>query len=853
MEELLRPIKTSKVGAADDGDEAPVDGDSPAKSTTANDPTVTTVKEAILVLQSKPPLTALRTVLRFLTQDQAREHDFNLHLPTPQTSQVVRVLVDYTVLDYWSALNAARDGVARSSDQHAKDRRLLLRCLSNVAGLGGILARLRALIAAEKEGKKPTGVSQPCQHLADLVDLLSDLLSGPGFVQRIWTGLNSCGNPTQRSMVWKELLALLGTGKVLSTVAEAAQVIGQASKDLTEQPWVGDGALYSQWLGQNLVVMASPLTSADEASWRAASDLLGKSLRLGYGDQIVDQLTRALLQSTLDREHFRFLTRSLMAHEQRNILYLILRLMPKTYLTSTPSNGDQERWWEVDAGKVGGAAALIAGLIEGIDSLKNDLVSWLTGSSGGGAGDAVNIRRAAIAALSGDEGRDVAVLEKSLQQFGDSVYMKHTPVLYQEVNAQVLLLAAGYVHRASAAKLASICRSSVYLNAISNRLSASSQRSRFLGVIVGTTISELIDAPDKRLTFGMEELEDDGARWYQSLTRVKDRIGKLEDLVAPNERVSGKGGPRKITPRPTIETHTSKIISIEEVDDDEDEIEDDDDDDDDDDDEFRPYEKPDSDAEDSEEDATMVQRNKPTAPVYIRDLINGLRDTENYDRQRLALTNAATLIRRKANFGTEVSEHLEELATLLVGLADKYDMDRFAEMRQQAMIATLVARPLRMGQWFSRTFFEGDYSIGQRMSILNTLGMGAREVAGFAEEDGKITGATSLLNTSFPTKQLPVHLHQLYASEHQRQHKQEQRRIEVDELASRLERTMIEPMALEAADKVTGPNALKVRTFSSRMEVEKKRKKPVANELAKIVAAGFFFPLTGRWWVQLKT
>ena len=169
-------------------------------------------------------------------------------------------------------------------------------------------------------------------------------------------------------------------------------------------------------------------------------------------------------------------------------------------------------------------------------------------------------------------------------------------------------------------------------------------------------------------------------------------------------------------------------------------------------------------------------------------------------------------------------------------------MERFQEMRLQAMMALLVARPLEMGQWYSRSFFEGDYSISQRASILNALGMGARELGGYAEEDGAITSATSLPGISFPSKKLPQRLHNVYSDSSK----------PVNALAANLEKKLIEPMAADAADKLSGPNALKVRTFSSRMAVEQKRKPPKANPLAKIVGAAFVFPLTGRWWVHLK-
>jgi telomere length regulation protein len=131
--------------------------------------------------------------------------------------------------------------------------------------------------------------------------------------------------------------------------------------------------------------------------------------------------------------------------------------------------------------------------------------------------------------------------------------------------------------------------------------------------------------------------------------------------------------------------------------------------------------------------------------------------------------------------------------------------------------------------------------LSQRTTVLSVLGLGARELAGYKDEDEELN--PKLAATSFPSKQLPERLHKMYTAE---------RNAPVGLIASKLERSMIQPMALDAADKMSGPNVLKVRTFSSRMEVEKKRKKVIPNALAKIVAEGFFFPLTGRWWQNLQ-
>jgi telomere length regulation protein len=168
-------------------------------------------------------------------------------------------------------------------------------------------------------------------------------------------------------------------------------------------------------------------------------------------------------------------------------------------------------------------------------------------------------------------------------------------------------------------------------------------------------------------------------------------------------------------------------------------------------------------------------------------------------------------------------------------------LDDFAQQRQQALIAVLLAKPAQMAQWFARSFFSGDYSLTQRIVMLTTLGLGARELAGI-----KDSSTEDLLppTASFPSKQLPPHLHKIYAENKDPN--------PVARISSSMAREMLSPLASQAADQLSGPNILKVRTFSSRMEVEKKRQKPIANALAQVVAENFFFPLTGRWWLQVR-
>lgn len=551
---------------------------------------------------------------------------------------------------------------------------------------------------------------------------------------------------------------------------------------------------------------------------------------------------------------FKRLLSSLPTFEQRNFIYSLLKLVSRDYLSSIITSEDDSHWWQADEGFVSATASLINLVLDNEEPRKSHLMTWLTSSSGAGVGDGIAIRRAVIAALAADKKDVEALLEKSLRQFGDQLYIKHTPTLQQEgiililtletsaklrlVHAQVLLLLAGYIHRMAPLRLPIIMRSGTHLSVVSNRLAASSPRARFLGMVVGEALSSLVDKEDKKMDFKMEEMSTPEAKWYKSLVTVSDSVGSLNPLKSG---AVTKVPQKKTDPasHPTAKSRVtalsgSKIISIEEVSDSEEEESDNDG--------LTPYGKPDSDKEDSDEDPTLVTRNKPTAPVYIRDLITYLRDTENHDKQKLALQTAAPLICRKVNFGTEVSAHAEELATLLVGLQDKYEIDDFADMRLQGMIAILVAQPLKMGQWFSKTFFDGDYSLSQRASILTTLGLSARELGGFGNNNSTPTSSKSLPSTSFPSKSLPPALHKLYGPTDSA----------VDTLTTQLSNTMIAPMATSLADKLTGPAILKVRTFSSRMAVEAKRKKPIANALAKVVSDGFFFPLTGRFFIHLR-
>lgn len=137
-------------------------------------------------------------------------------------------------------------------------------------------------------------------------------------------------------------------------------------------------------------------------------------------------------------------------------------------------------------------------------------------------------------------------------------------------------------------------------------------------MIVGTGISELLDGPEKSMKFDLEEMKTQEAQWYLSLPKISDEVGSFESMQEiekarpswmqahrpQHENTNSRSGPKN--------TKAQKISFVEEIDESEnaDEMEDEDED-------LIPYEKPDDDTDDDDEDPTLVQRNKPIAPVFV--------------------------------------------------------------------------------------------------------------------------------------------------------------------------------------------------------------------------------------------
>ncbi|OAX83232.1 hypothetical protein ACJ72_02410 [Emergomyces africanus] len=796
-------------------------------------------EEALHVLKSSPDEHRVVQVLSFLDPASALEVGFNITTPSAKAAQLLHVLITVTVPDHWS--NLRNENITEpTGNRKLNPKAALLRCFSSVAGIGALVAHLRSLLARQDSltSEKRSGNKLNIQIL---ITVLSSVLKPPGLLFSTYLNISSkVERPAQRQILWKEFISLLAAGKVSSVVSEGLLTI----KDLKTPPsihWIGDGNLYASWIGQCISHMASNIQPSDTDGWIYLAQFVARSLSLGYTAQVVREIYDALLlQEGATPDRFGILLDKLRPHDQILFFKSVLRDLETRFLHLFPNVAKNSLDDPNKHRVIGGVSAIVVMIVRDRDFLRSQLSEWLVSGLETNI-KGIDFRRALLASFRNQQESILEIIQKALEMFGDKLYIKHTPAYAQEGNTQIILLTAGYAHRLCPHRLLSITQSGTYLTAISNRLAASSPRARFLGMIVGMSVSKLVDPADKAMKFDLDEMESEEALWYMSLTSVQDNVGSINDLRHKNTLNSPKKSKRNMrnvpqSDQPKSSESTSKVISIEDISEESD-------------DDFLSYEKPDTDASDSEDDPTLINRSKPSAPVYIRDLLACLRDTDNAERYNLGISTAPTLIRRKASFGTEVAENSEALAFILAGLQDKYKLPKFQEYKLQSEIALLVAYPLTMGQWFVHTLFNADLSQSQRSTILVALGLSVRELAGFGDETSEAIGLPPSADSSFPSKRLPSNLETSYGDLNN----------PINAISKKLSQATLQPLALHAADSLTGPNALKIRTFSSRMEVEKKkqqreqqrRQKAIPKDLYRILSDGFFFPLTNAFGITM--
>ncbi|XP_063082351.1 telomere length regulation protein TEL2 homolog isoform X2 [Cavia porcellus] len=114
------------------------------------------------------------------------------------------------------------------------------------------------------------------------------------------------------------------------------------------------------------------------------------------------------------------------------------------------------------------------------------------------------------------------------------------------------------------------------------------------------------------------------------------------------------------------------------------------------------------------------------APLYIRDCIEVLTSSEDMERWEAALQALENLVCRSPEATREVSV---ELAKVLLHLEERTCVSGFEGLRQRALVAVTVMDPAHVAEYLTSQFYALNYSLRQRMDILDVLTLAAQELS----------------------------------------------------------------------------------------------------------------------------
>lgn len=723
------------------------------------------------ILKSQPTYDQLCVTLTEWTKDPV------ISKLTVKDASIARVLVNEIIPTYWPLAEA---------DEPL--RVLLTRSLSSLAGISALLN---------------SRLNTDCLDILQLV-VASDDLSPTSVFAAFFGDSQERQEPDAKAQaLWTQYVNFVAGSKVLAAAAQAA-LSKDISRPISPGFWLHDLKAFLQFLARQVSSALALSDSIDERVLISLAPFLDRSVSLELSPVFLSSLIHEKLRSDSYLRNMASLLKLCSNNTQSRVISGMFLYLQSKYLPHSPSRSSLERF-QRDADRVGAVASVLQHFA--VPALLKYFQNALTLSSGTYT---LATRRALVLTL-GDESRSI-IVEKCLARWADQLYIKHASTVDQEAITETILLTCAYIN---ARHLSTITKSKSFVEGISNHLESTSDRIRFLGMILAETISAQIIADEKkRLTFGVPDTQTEEAKWWRSLIEMEDRMKSSEYLEAGLVDIPLEPADQSDIP------HGQGLQISEILEDDMFESSDDD--------EFKPMRVPDSDDEDSDEDPTLVDRERLRPPVYIRDLIKMLNNRESYKHVSTALKTAPSLIRRKAGFGTEVEDYAINLVQLFAGMRDDFDMDDFQELRQEALKALVVVCPTITCPYLTETFFTGDYSLQQRIIILSAIGLGSRELA------GAIKTAPQFQNLTV-SKTLPLAIRHHYES--------------VTTVASAIQDDLLRPLAIEAIDALSGPAALKVQKTTRRSRTPKTTP-TTANRLTPIVANHILFPLLGRFQIH---
>ncbi|NWS13188.1 TELO2 protein, partial [Pachyramphus minor] len=292
------------------------------------------------------------------------------------------------------------------------------------------------------------------------------------------------------------------------------------------------------------------------------------------------------------------------------------------------------------------------------------------------------------------------VLQELLETWGSSSAVKHSPPEQQLYISKAILICLSHLKEPEIES----CRQELLtgmMEGVKCHLDSNLPQLRRLGMVVAESISSKINTEGPVLKFEYEE--DDETRQLKSLLVQTSPLCVVPSLP-DDDRSEEAGAALPSAPEGNKKSQTAAPGMSDEGSDAE--LDSDDD--------LVPY--------DMSEDKEL----KIKAPVYIRDCIEVLTGSEDVGKWEATVKALESLIRRNPAATREVSV---ELAKILLHLEEKTCIEGFVELRQRAQVAVLTTDPIPVSKYLTSQFYSLNYSLRQRMDILDVLVLAAQELS----------------------------------------------------------------------------------------------------------------------------
>ncbi|EGC38373.1 hypothetical protein DICPUDRAFT_148983 [Dictyostelium purpureum] len=195
---------------------------------------------------------------------------------------------------------------------------------------------------------------------------------------------------------------------------------------------------------------------------------------------------------------------------------------------------------------------------------------------------------------------------------------------------------------------------------------------------------------------------------------LEKEFSKYDDpdmAMEPNEEDEEDEKEEKVYNKRTNNTQEKRKAFIEEIDD-EAEIEDSDDD-------LVPYN-----LEDDESDLNPNLKKK----IYLRDCLLELQSSKHTaESWENSLFSISKIVWSNPD---DLDELAQPLASSLLHLSNEYDLDGFSQHRHEALVALATQSPAIVVPFLTNSFKESNFSVGQRLEILDTIAESAKELSG---------------------------------------------------------------------------------------------------------------------------